>query len=61
MESNLRLGGRMTIEMRLGRGLALFVHPAAAWIRLSPRGRLLLMGAYVAASYAAVLTALLAL
>ena len=55
------MSSRMTIEMRLGRGLALFVHPAAAWIRLSPKGRLLLMSAYAAASYAAVLAGLLAL
>jgi hypothetical protein len=50
----------MTIGMCLGRSLALFVHPAAAWIRLSTRGRLLLMSSYAAASYVAVLTALFA-
>ena len=51
----------MPMEIWLGRGLALFVHPAAAWLRLSARGRVLLLGAYVTASYVAVLTTLLAL
>ncbi len=50
----------MPIEICLGRGLALFVHPAAAWLRLSTRGRVMLLRAYVTASYVAVLTALLA-
>ena len=51
----------MPIEIRLGRAAALMVHPTAAWTRLSARGRATLLGAYAAASYVAVLTALLAL
>jgi hypothetical protein len=51
----------MPIEICMGRAAALLVHPAAAWVRLSTRGRLLLVGAYATASYLAVLTALIAL
>ena len=50
----------MPIEIRIGRALALFVHPGAAWNRLTPLGRALLVGAYVSASYAGFLAALLA-
>jgi hypothetical protein len=50
----------MPIEIRLGRAVALLVHPTAAWMRLSGRGRATLFGAYAVGSYVAVLTALLA-
>jgi hypothetical protein len=50
----------MPIEIRLGRGLALLVHPAAAWRVLRPAGRAILLSAYATVSYVAVLTALLA-
>jgi hypothetical protein len=50
----------MPIEICLGRGLALLVHPAAAWRRLPTRGRVVLLSAYATMSYVAVLTALLA-
>jgi hypothetical protein len=49
----------MPIEIYLGRGLALLVHPAAAWRRLRPTGRVVLLAAYVTGSYVAVLTTLL--
>jgi len=48
----------MTIEICLGRGLALLVHPAAAWRRLPARGRVILLSAYATVSYVAVLSAL---
>ena len=51
----------MTIEICVGRALALFAHPAAAWTRLPRRGRALLLAAYVTVSYAIALTALFAL
>jgi hypothetical protein len=51
----------MPIEIWLGRGLALLVHPAAAWPRLRPGGRAMLLSAYATMSYVAVLAALLAL
>ena len=50
----------MPIEICVGRALALFVHPAAAWLRLSGRGRVILLGAYATAGYVSVLGALLA-
>lgn len=59
MESDLPHWQRMTIEVCLGRGLALLVHPAAAWRRLPARGRVILLSAYVTVSYVAVLSALL--
>jgi hypothetical protein len=66
--SNSRLWNRtcltelhMSIEICLGRGLALLVHPAAAWRRLPIRGRVILLSAYATVSYVAVLTGLLAL
>jgi hypothetical protein len=49
----------MPIEIYLGRGLALLVHPAAAWRRLRPAGRVTLLGAYATVSYVTVLIALL--
>lgn len=42
----------------IGRSLAMCVHPVAAWRRGSLRGRVVVVGAYVAASYTAVLLAL---
>jgi hypothetical protein len=45
-------------ELVLGRLAAWCVHPAAAWVRLPPSGRTLLVAVYVAASYLTVLTAL---
>jgi hypothetical protein len=51
----------MPIEVCLGRALALLVHPEAAWRRLRPRGRVILVSAYATVSYVAVLTALLVL
>ena len=51
----------MPIEIYLGRGVALLVHPAAAWRRLRPKGRVILLSAYATMSYVAVLAALLAL
>jgi hypothetical protein len=51
----------MPMEVCLGRGLALLVHPEAAWRRLRPRGRVILVSAYATVSYVAVLTALLVL
>jgi hypothetical protein len=43
----------------IGRTLAWCVHPVAAWQRLPARGRVLLVAAYVIASYTTVLTLLL--
>lgn len=51
----------MDTEMILGRGLAFCCHPFAAW-RVLPRSRrLLLAGAYFAASYVTTLLALMTL
>src|SRR5262245_47143706 len=47
------------LEVVVGRALALGVHPLAAWRRLPTSGRVLLVAAYVGASYLIVLTALL--
>jgi hypothetical protein len=59
MEPLLLSGHSMTPEVALGRSLACCVHPWAAWRRLSPAGRVLLVGAYFGASYAGALIALL--
>ena len=48
-------------EILVGRGLAMCLHPGAAWRAQSPAGRLLVLFAYFAASYALVLTSLFAL
>jgi hypothetical protein len=45
--------------MVIGRCLAYCVHPAAAWLRLPRRGRVLLLTAYFGAGYMLTLTALL--
>jgi len=49
------------VEVLIGRSLAFFVHPAAAWRRLSLPGRAGLVGAYFSAAYLVVLIFLLAL
>lgn len=49
----------MSAEIALGRAMAVFAHPLLAWDVLSGRGRLCLTGAYLAAGYVTVLTALL--
>ena len=59
--TSLAISSAMPIEICMGRAAALLVHPAAAWIRLSARGRVMLLGAYATASYFVVLSALLAL
>jgi len=45
----------------IGRSLALCAHPYAAWRTYSTRGRLAVLCAYVAASYAVMLGALFVL
>jgi hypothetical protein len=49
------------LDLLIGRALAWCVHPVAAWQRLPARGRVLLVAAYVSASYATVLTLLFSL
>ncbi len=51
----------MPLEIAIGRGLALCLHPTAAWRIVSARGRALLVAAYVGAGYLAVLGVLLVL
>jgi hypothetical protein len=46
------------LDLFIGRALAWCVHPTAAWQRLPARGRVLLVAAYVGASYTVVLTLL---
>ena len=48
----------MPLEIVTGRALAFCVHPLSAWHRLPTSGRVLLVAAYVSASYAIVLMAL---
>lgn len=50
--------GPVPLDLLIGRALAWCVHPAAAWQRLPARGRVLLVAAYVGASYTTVLTLL---
>jgi hypothetical protein len=45
-------------EILIGRGLAMCVHPVAAWRCASLRARLVVVAAYFAASYAVILSAL---
>ena len=52
-------GVPMAVELVLGRLAACCAHPAAAWDRLPPSGRMVLVVAYVGLSYLTVLTALL--
>ena len=49
------------VEIVIGRSMAAFVHPVAAWYSLTKPGRVLLAGFYGAVGYVAVLTALLIL
>jgi hypothetical protein len=49
----------VNVEILIGRALACCVHPAAAWPRLAPVKRALLVGAYAAGGYITVLAALL--
>ena len=53
------ISGCVNFEILLGRGLAFCTHPSAAWRRLPPAGRALLVGAYAAGGYVAVLSVLL--
>jgi hypothetical protein len=46
------------LELAIGRLLACCAHPAAAWRRLPASGRVVLVAAYVSASYVTVLTLL---
>jgi hypothetical protein len=48
----------MSVEILIGRGLACCAHPTAAWQRLTPAKRALLLGAYVAFGYVSALAAL---
>jgi hypothetical protein len=50
----------MPLDVAIGRALACCVHPWASWRLLPASGRVLLVAAYVSASYVTVLTALLA-
>jgi hypothetical protein len=51
----------MSLEIMIGRGLAMCAHPFLAWRVLSAGHRSLLVGAYFGASYVTVLVTLLAL
>src|SRR5215208_846913 len=51
---------RMDVDNVIGRTLAICAHPVAAWRRVSPSGRAVIVGTYFTASYLAVLTLLLA-
>jgi hypothetical protein len=51
----------MSLEIMIGRGLAMCAHPRAAWRVLSPSQRTLLVGTYFGASYFTVLVSLLLL
>jgi hypothetical protein len=48
----------VAVELVLARVAACCVHPNAAWDRLPPSGRTVLVAAYVGASYLVVLAAL---
>jgi len=49
----------MSVDLLIGRGLALCVHPAAAWRVLSTPGRAFVVAAYAGAAYVTVLGVLL--
>jgi hypothetical protein len=49
----------MPFDVVIGRALAWCVHPFASWRRLPASGRVLLVAAYVSASYVSVLALLL--
>ena len=59
VEPDLPLPGSVPLDVVIGRALACCVHPWASWRCLPARGRLMLVAAYVSASYVAVLTLLL--
>jgi hypothetical protein len=59
MELLLLNSAVMSVDIVIGRTLACCLHPAAAWRRVSGSGRALIVGAYFAASYLAVLAVLL--
>ena len=59
MEPLLLSAGLVALDVLIGRALAWCLHPAAAWQRLPAGGRVLLVAAYVSASYMTVLTLLL--
>jgi len=46
------------MDVVIGRALACGAHPSASWRRLPASGRVLLVAAYVSASYVTVLTLL---
>ena len=48
----------MPLDVVIGRALAFSVHPSASWRRLPASGRVLLVAAYVSASYVTVLAVL---
>lgn len=50
----------MTLETAFGWWLACAVHPHAAWRRLRPAGRAMLVGTYVGIGYVGALVMLLA-
>jgi hypothetical protein len=54
-------GGTVPLDVAIGRSLAYALNPSASWRRLPARGRVLLVAAYVSASYVAVLTLLFTL
>jgi hypothetical protein len=49
------------LEILIGRSLAMCAHPYAAWRSHSKKARMLVLFAYVAASYVLMLSALMAL
>ena len=49
----------MSFELIIGRGLALCVHPLAAWRVLSTPGRAFVISAYAVGAYVTVLATLL--
>jgi hypothetical protein len=49
----------MPLDVAIGRALACCLHPSASWRLLPASGRVLLVAAYVSASYVTVLAALL--
>jgi hypothetical protein len=53
------IGNRRTLAVSVGRAAAFCVHPYAAWRLLPGARRMLLVSAYAAGAYLAVLTTLL--
>jgi hypothetical protein len=51
----------VTVEVLVGRTLAMMRHPVLAWERLQPSGRVVLAAGYAGLSYLTALFALLAL